>query len=74
MFVQVNRGAGKRPAAPSPSRTGSGKARHRGDGGRMRRRELLVGAPAREGLKGAVTALVWAVLAAGTAVRPLGKS
>jgi hypothetical protein len=40
----------------------------------MSRRELLVGVPAREGLKDAVTALVWAVLAAGTAVRPLGKS
>ena len=40
----------------------------------MSRRELLVGGPAHEGLKGAVTALVWAVLAAGTAVRPLGKS
>ena len=40
----------------------------------MSRRELPVGVPAREDLKGAVAAPVWAVLAAGTAVRPLGKS
>jgi hypothetical protein len=43
----------------------------------MSRRELLAGVPAREGLKGlesAVTALVRAVLAAGTAVRPLERS
>ena len=40
----------------------------------MSRRELPVGVPAREGLKGAVTAPVWAVLAAGTAVRPLERS
>jgi hypothetical protein len=42
----------------------------------MSRRELLAGVPAREGLKGlesAVTALARAVLAAGTAVRPLEK-
>ena len=37
-------------------------------------RELLAGGPAREGLESAVTALVWAVLAAGTAVRPLEGS
>jgi hypothetical protein len=40
----------------------------------MSRRELLAGVPAREGLKGAVTALVRAVLAAGTAVRPPERS
>ena len=40
----------------------------------MSRRELLAGVPAREGLKGAVTALARAVLAAGTAVRPLEKA
>ena len=43
----------------------------------MSRRELPAGVPAREGLKGlesAVTALARAVLAAGTAVRPLEKS
>jgi len=43
----------------------------------MSRRELLAGAAAREGLKGpesAVTALVRAVPAAGTAVRPLERS
>ena len=40
----------------------------------MSRRELPAGVPARESLKSAVTALGWAVLAAGTAVRPLEKS
>ena len=40
----------------------------------MSRRELLAGVPALEGLKGAVTALIWAVLAAGIAVRPPEKS
>jgi hypothetical protein len=43
----------------------------------MSRRELLAGVSAREGLKGlesAVTALVRAVLAAGTAVRPRERS
>jgi hypothetical protein len=43
----------------------------------MSRRELLAGVAAREGLKSlesAVTALVRAVLAAGTAVRPLERS
>ena len=40
----------------------------------MSRCELPVGVPPRGGLKGAATAPVWAVLAAGTAVRPLGKS
>ena len=40
----------------------------------MSRRELLISVPAREGLKNAVTALVRAVPAAGTAVRPLEKS
>ena len=40
----------------------------------MSRREPLARVPAREGLESAVTALVRAVLAAGTAVRPLGKS
>ena len=42
--------------------------------GRMGRRELLAGVPARESPKSAVTALVRAVLAAGTAVRPLETS
>jgi hypothetical protein len=40
----------------------------------MSRRELPAGVSAREGLKSAVTALVLAVLVAGTAVRPLEKS
>lgn len=40
----------------------------------MCRRELLAGGPTREGLESAMTALVRAVLAAGTAVRPLEKS
>jgi hypothetical protein len=40
----------------------------------MSRRESLADVPAREGLKSAVTALVRAVLAAGTAVRPLEKA
>jgi hypothetical protein len=40
----------------------------------MSRRELLAGVPAREGPESAVTALVRAVLTAGTAVRPLEKS
>jgi len=43
----------------------------------MSRRELPAGVAAREGLKGlesAVTALVRAMLTAGTAVRPLEKS
>jgi hypothetical protein len=61
------------PCATSKPGT-PGEARHRGDGGRISRWELLVGVPAREGLKGAVTALVRAVLAAGTAMRPLAKS
>jgi hypothetical protein len=34
----------------------------------------MAGVPAREGLESAVTALVRAVLAAGTAVRPLEQS
>jgi hypothetical protein len=40
----------------------------------MSRRELPAGMPEREGLKSATTALVRAVLAAGTAVRPLERS
>jgi hypothetical protein len=40
----------------------------------MSRRELLAGVPARADLESAVTALVRAVLAAGTAVRRLEKS
>jgi hypothetical protein len=40
----------------------------------MIRRELPAGVPTREGLEGAVTALVRAVLAAGIAVRPLERS
>ena len=40
----------------------------------MSRRELLAGVPARERPETAVTALARAVLAAGTAVRPLEKS
>jgi hypothetical protein len=40
----------------------------------MSRRELPAGVPAREGLIGAVTTLVRAVLAAGTAMRPLERS
>jgi hypothetical protein len=40
----------------------------------MSRRELRISVPAHEGLESAVTALVRAVLAAGTAVRPLEKS
>ena len=39
----------------------------------MSRRELPAGMPAREGPESAVTALVRAVLAAGTAVTPLEK-
>ena len=74
MFVQVNRGQVTGPQRHLQAGQAPGKARHRGDGGRMSCRELLVDVPARECLKGAVTALVWAVLAAGTAVRPLGKS
>jgi len=51
-----------------------GEARHHGDRGWMSCRELLADVPAREGLESAVTALVGAVPAAGTAVRPLEKS
>jgi hypothetical protein len=40
----------------------------------MSRRQLPAGMPAREGRKSAVTALVRAVPAAGTAVRPLQTS
>lgn len=40
----------------------------------MSRRELPADMPAREGPESAVTALARAVLAAGTAVRPLEKS
>jgi hypothetical protein len=40
----------------------------------MSRGELPAGMPAREGLKSAATALVRAVLAAGTAVRPPERS
>ena len=74
MFVQVNRGQATGPQRHLQAGQARGKLVIAVTGGRMSRRGLPVGVPPRGGLKGAVTAPVWAVLAAGTAVRPLGKS
>jgi NADPH:quinone reductase-like Zn-dependent oxidoreductase len=65
---------GARRHAPPPSRARREEARPHGDRRRMSRCELLAGVPARADLESAVTALVRAVLVAGTAVRRLEKS